>query len=175
MRTITRLQCYCLVVAGLIAQLLFVNALAVFGTRPDLLFVLVVFFGLFGPKGMAREAGIAAGFLKDLFGTDPFGVMIITYAAVGYFVETIAPRFFRESPITQFFVTFTSYLLSAAVYTAAKIACVGPTGSGAGLLAGRLSMFTAVALPTALYTSLIAVIVFSWMMRVYNFKETALI
>jgi len=67
---IKRLNIYFVLALALFLQVTVLNYVKISGTKPDLMLICVIFFGLFLGGGAGFEAGIIAGLLKDIFALD---------------------------------------------------------------------------------------------------------
>ncbi len=72
-----------------------------FAVKPDAVLLVVIFTGLFGGFRKGAEAGIAGGFLLDIFGICPFGTGMILYGICGAVSGLLSNRFYKESMYTQ--------------------------------------------------------------------------
>ena len=61
-----RILMYSVLAALLLVQITVINYISIFGFRPDLVLIAVVFLALFFGPNAGLEAGIAAGIGKDM-------------------------------------------------------------------------------------------------------------
>ena len=106
------------VIPVIILQTAIAGRLAVGGVRPEWLFALVVFFGLYGARGDAWLAGWLIGVGADLTSIERMGLFAISYCLVAVIVNSLRDLVFLKSHATHFFVT----LLAGVVLQAAFVA-----------------------------------------------------
>lgn len=140
-----------LVVTGLLLQSAVFPHLTLFGVKPDLVMVVVACWGLlYGPRE-GFVAGVAAGLLQDLLFAQYIGLFALAKALVGLFAGVVAGKIFRES------VWVSTGAIGTAVFIHEFIIWVALRQLG--VPAPALSLVT-VALPTALYSMLLAPVVY---------------
>ncbi|MFC1577321.1 rod shape-determining protein MreD [Candidatus Omnitrophota bacterium] len=171
MRKINRAYLYSSVSLGLALHMTVLGHVKVFGAKPDIMLLLVVFFGLFGAKGMGLEAGIVSGVLRDVFSSGPFGVNTVILAGLGFLTEVIGPRVYRESGAAQFSLTFSMYFLYSAAYHIFGSAVSRPLSLLGGTVPGPAGAFAASVFSGALYTSVAALFIFRWLTRYFGLEE----
>ncbi|MEE9297010.1 MAG: rod shape-determining protein MreD [Phycisphaerae bacterium] len=98
-------------ILGLILQTTLAPRLAVGGVRPDWVFVLVVFFGLYGARRDAWLAGWVLGLGADLASIERMGLFAIAYCLVAVVVNAVRDMVFLKNPATHFSVTLAAGLL----------------------------------------------------------------
>jgi rod shape-determining protein MreD len=126
---------------------------SIFGIKPDLLLIFIVFFGLFLGWETGLESGIIAGFLKDIFTFYNFGVNAFIFGLMGFLAGILNTKFFKESKTTQIFL-----VLFFAVFS--KF-----------FLAGWHECLLTYILPAGIYTALVSIPIFSKLIVVYGLKE----
>lgn len=138
-------------------QLVIGSHLTVAGVVPDLLLVATVTVALASGSSAGAVAGFAAGVLADLIGSGPFGASMLVMTVVGYLAGSLQASLFAEGWLAPVTVVLTASLLKEAAY---------------GLLLGVLGVggpfwrtLARVVLPTAVYTTVVAVIVYPWVSR----------
>lgn len=157
---------YLLLFAALFLQLALSEHIKIIGSKPDLLLILVVFLGLFFGSGTGLEAGLVAGFLKDIYALDFFGINTFIIGLTGLVAGAINGKFFIESKATQFLAAF----FFTAVSMTLHFMLVSALSKS---LALSFSEYAAVSIvPTSLYTSLVAIPIFSKFIDMYNLKES---
>lgn len=103
---------------------------AIYGARPDLLFVLVVFLGLYARPQQAVIAACAVGLAADLLTLERFGLLAATYGLAVVLVVTIREFLFRYRSTTQFFMTFGAAVLANSAWLIYRSAAFGLPGDG---------------------------------------------
>lgn len=116
MYKITRTKLYLFLFVSFILEITVFEYLKIFGTKPDILLIIVIFTGLFGGKRLGLEAGIFAGIMIDIFGISPFGSGILAYGLTGILNGILNKGLYKESFLTQFilasFFTLIVYLVN---------------------------------------------------------------
>jgi rod shape-determining protein MreD len=165
---------YGLIALAALLQITVLGRLEFLHAVPDLVFSLVVFFGLFGTRRVACEAGIFAGLLKDIFSLNVCGLNILVLSSVSILINRIAPRFYRESRFAQGFLTAAFYVFAGGAYYALTIMASGASG---GSIAGKdcfpsfLDLLASSIVPGALYTSLASIVVCGTLMEWHKVRE----
>lgn len=145
-------------------QITVLDRFRIFGAKPDLALVAVIFFGFFLGQEAGLETGIVAGAACDVFGLDFFGINMFVFAIVGFLAGAISTKVFKESARTQASVVF--FLTAAAAilhFTLVKIFSASLGFSFAEYL------FRSV-LPASLYTSIVSIPVFPRLMNMYDLR-----
>ncbi|MEI7997916.1 MAG: rod shape-determining protein MreD [Candidatus Omnitrophota bacterium] len=101
-------------------ELILGNALGVWG-RPELLLLLVVFWGLYSGVRYSLVAAIVAGALKDVFSILPFGTYLFVFVAAAYLTTFVRRTLYQPgSPFSRavvaFFVLLGSFLIEVCLY-----------------------------------------------------------
>ncbi|HBC91773.1 MAG TPA: rod shape-determining protein MreD [Pelotomaculum sp.] len=146
-----------LLLATLLLQTSVLEVVSVAGVKPDLIMLIVVLNGfLLGPREGAF-LGYISGIVEDLFLGEYIGLNAISKMAAGYLAGVAGERLYKENMLVATGVTFFS--------------------AGAGLLVHYLLLFyldlhvspyyalLRLALPTAVYTSLLAPFIFGRIFR----------
>ncbi|MFH1665768.1 MAG: hypothetical protein ABIA77_06460 [Candidatus Omnitrophota bacterium] len=72
---------------------------------PDIVLVMVVFYGIFFGELKGAVFGGVAGFFRGCFSVDTACVDIFIFSAVGIFSSVLSRMFYRHNPVAQFFIT----------------------------------------------------------------------
>jgi len=143
--------------AVLILQTTMLDYLTVYGIKPDLVMLLVVFYGFLLGPGEGAFLGFAGGLIEDLFSGSYIGLNALSKMFAGYLAGVCGERLYKENALVAAGTTFISAL--------------------AGMLANYLLLlylkvyvppFYAlfrVALPTALYTAALVPFIFRRVLR----------
>ncbi len=134
------------------------SRLAIEGVQPDLVLVLVVFFGLYAPRQDAYIAGWVLGLATDLMSIERLGLFSITFCAVAVMVNAVRNLVFLKSVATHLIITLAASLL-AQIGLLAYRASVGAESVGA---VHRVASECAL---IALYTAICATVVDSLLLR----------
>ncbi len=143
------------VVLILQATLLFRMEIA--GIRPDLLVAYVVYLGWMRGPIAGTTAGFIVGLLQDLDAPGPLGLNALCKSLVGFLVAKAGFRVHRSNLGVRFAFFFLAMLVHDVVYFGV---------STSGDLGKFLFQMLRVALPTALYTSLIVLLLLFLVERV---------
>jgi rod shape-determining protein MreD len=165
MPSLNRPVMYASIAMFLMIHLVLLGRIEIAGAKPDILLALVVFIGLFFGSGPGLEAGIVAGFGKDIFAFDYFGANAFILALVGIIAGAVNTKIFRESGLTRsllvfFFCAFGMYiriLLCRFVFRSES-----PDISEYTLF----SVF-----PVSAYSSVAALPVFGYLIHVFGLEE----
>jgi rod shape-determining protein MreD len=91
----------------------------IFGFKPELVFLIIVAWGLLSPIGEAAQWGFIAGFFLDLTSGLPFGIHMLTLTLIGLLVGLSQRAFFHGNllapPITLFAATILYHILILAI------------------------------------------------------------
>lgn len=139
-------------------------SIAIMSVRPNFLLIVTIVMALVNGPVEGAFVGFIAGILFDLLGTGPFGTAALVLCIVGYLAGVLYERIFAQGwllPVLVLAVTsFFSELLSLIVL----LVLGQQVGFGAAL-------FTR-AIPTVLYTTLVAVVVFPALSRLLRENPT---
>ena len=165
MHTVGRAPIYATILAALFFQLVLGRYIAIAGAQPDLVLVFVIFFSVFLGGGRGLETGVVAGFLKDVFSLDVFGMNALVLGLTGLAAGYLSAKFFRESKRTHFFLTFFFALFSMALTWS-----LGRSFSGSQTI-GLAEYLAVSAIPSSLYTAAISVPVFLKCIDLYGLRQ----
>ncbi|MCH8148832.1 MAG: rod shape-determining protein MreD, partial [Planctomycetes bacterium] len=121
----------------------------VWGIRPDLVLVLVVFLGMHARMPDAAVGAWVLGMMADLMSVERPGLMAMSYMLVSIMVASSREYFFRYRSLTQIFVTWAACFVVQAAWMAYRHVLY------AGGVSWWADLFTFV-VPCALYTGLFA-------------------
>lgn len=139
-----------LVVLVLQATLLYRIAIA--GIRPDLLVAFVVYMGWMRGPIPGTLTGFFVGLYQDLDAPGPLGLNALSKSIVGFLVAKAGFRVHRSNVGVRFAFFFFAMLVHDVIYFAVA------TGGDVGTFLGQLMT---VALPSALYTTAVALLLLS--------------
>ena len=165
MPTLNRPLAYASIALFLIIHLTLLGHIEISGAKPDILLILVVFIGLFFGSEAGFEAGIAAGFGKDIFAFDYFGANAFILGVTGVIVGAVSTKIFRESGLTRSLLVF--FFCAFGMYIRIFLCRFVFRSEGPDL--SEYTLFSV--LPVSTYSSLAALPVFGWLIRVFGFKE----
>ena len=91
----------------IVCQATLVPKMAIQSIWPDIMFVLVVHYALWGPWPDAAIAAWILGLIVDLQSLDRIGLHACAYGAAAWAIMRVRQIVFRDHPITQIAVTLT--------------------------------------------------------------------
>jgi rod shape-determining protein MreD len=126
-----------------------VHRIAIAGVRPDLLVAFVVYFSWMRGPVPGVLAGFGVGLIQDLDAPGPLGLNALAKTVVGFIVAKAGFRVHRANIGVRFFFFLVSMLVHDVIYFGVY------TGGDAGAF---LKQFFFVALPSALYTTVLVLL-----------------
>jgi len=142
-----------IIVITLVIQLTLVNSVTVLGLKPDLIMVVVVVFSLMKGEKEGAISGFASGLLQDIFSTGLLGINALAKTVIGFICGILKEKIFHEHilfmiPVITFIASFIQSIIMSLLLRAFGIEYN---------LAWSLKQ---IALPEALYSSLLSPFVF---------------
>ncbi len=83
-----------------------------YNLKIELLLMLIVFLSLFSVKKQIYICAFFCGMLKDIFSILPFGINILIFMLIAFFIQRIPKNFFREERLTFAVLVFMSTFFS---------------------------------------------------------------
>jgi len=139
-------------------------SIAILSVRPNFLLIVTIVMALVNGPVEGAVVGFCAGLLFDLIGTGPFGPAALVMCVVGYLAGILYERVFAQGWQLPVLVLAATSLFWEVCYLIVLL-----------VLGQQISFFSALftrAIPTVLYTTLIAVIVFPLLSRALREKPT---
>jgi rod shape-determining protein MreD len=162
---IKRVQIYLIILLSVLLQTGPLNSFKLWGVKPDIILICVVFFGLFLGPGAGLESGALAGLLKDIFSLDFFWVNTLIMAAAGLMAGIVSDKFSRESKKAIFTVVLFFTLFSMSMrYILVIFLYQNPVLSYTGYLFSSI-------LPASVYTGVLSIPLYVTFVNVYHLKE----
>jgi rod shape-determining protein MreD len=142
-----------IIVAALLIQLTLINSIAILGLKPDLIMVVVVVFSLLKGAKEGTVSGFASGLLQDIFSAGLLGINALAKTVIGFTCGIVKEKIFYEHilfiiPVITFIASFMQSIIMLLLLRA-----FGTEYN----LAWSLKQ---VALPEALYSSLLSPFIF---------------
>ncbi|MBA7585768.1 rod shape-determining protein MreD [Candidatus Atribacteria bacterium 1244-E10-H5-B2] len=142
-----------IIVVALLIQLTIINSITILGLKPDLIMVVVVVFSLLKGEKEGTISGFASGLLQDIFSIGLLGMNALAKTAIGFTCGMLKEKIFHEHilfiiPVITFIASFMQSILIFLLLRAFGIEYN---------LAWSLKQ---VALPEALYSSLLSPFIF---------------
>lgn len=131
--------------------------LAVFGVKPNFLFLVVVTLALAEGPVAGSAAGFVGGLLTDLLGTSAVGPYALVLCVVGYVAGMLQANMFAEGWLLPVSVVAVASVTTEVSYGVILLVLDASTPFWAAF--GRIM------LPVALYNTVLAVLVYPWLAR----------
>jgi len=147
----------------LILQATLAHRIAIAGVRPDLLVAFVVYFAWMRGPVSGVVGGFTVGLLQDLDAPGPLGLNALAKTVVGFIVAKAGFRVHRSNVGVRFFFFLVAMLVHDVIYFGAY------TGGEFGAF---VRQFVFVAIPSALYTTVVVLLLLS---TVERFSRTLLL
>ena len=147
----------------LILQATFSHRIAIAGVRPDLLVAFVVYFSWMRGPVSGVVGGFAVGLLQDLDAPGPLGLNALAKTVVGFIVAKAGFRVHRSNVGVRFVFFLFAMLVHDVIYFAVY---------SAGEFGAFVRQFVFVAIPSALYTTVLVLLLLS---TVERFSRTLLL
>jgi len=153
-----------IIVVALLIQLTLINLITVLGLKPDLIMVVVVVFSLLKGEKEGTISGFASGLLQDIFSTGLLGINALAKTVIGFTCGILKEKIFHEHilfmiPVITFIASFMQSILIFLLLRAFGIEYN---------LAWSLKQ---VALPEALYSSLLSPFIFLAINKLFQLLE----
>lgn len=97
------------------------KGIRIFGTRPDLILILVVFAGLSHGFLYGAGVGFASGLLRDIFLNTHLGLDAFPLTIIGFFAGLAGKRFFYQNVFIQVFIIFIATIIKMSITNAVFI------------------------------------------------------
>ncbi|MCX5686287.1 MAG: rod shape-determining protein MreD [Candidatus Omnitrophica bacterium] len=165
MYKINRFQIYLIILAVLVLQAGILNSIKIFGAKPDLVLISVIFFALFFGSGAGLESGLIAGFLQDLFAFDFFFANTLTLGLTGFIAGLISNNFFKDSSRAEFLAVVFFTIWSMSLHYIFIWLFSKP------LSISYPEFFISAVIPAGLYTGLVSIPLHKIFINIYNLKE----
>jgi len=142
-----------IIVVALLIQLTLINSITILGLKPDLIMIVVVVFSLMKGEKEGTISGFASGLLQDIFSIGLLGINAFAKTVIGFTCGLLKEKVFHEHilfliPIITFIASLIQSILIFLLLRAFGIEYS---------LAWSLKQ---VALPEALYSSLLSPFIF---------------
>ena len=153
-----------IIVVALLIQLTLINLITVLGLKPDLIMVVVVVFSLLKGEKEGTISGFASGLLQDIFSTGLLGINALAKTVIGFTCGILKEKIFHEHilfmiPVITFIASFMQSIL---IFL--RLRAFGIEYN----LAWSLKQ---VALPEALYSSLLSPFIFLAINKLFQLLE----
>ncbi len=142
-----------IIVVALVIQLTLINSVTILGIKPDLILIVVVVFSLLKGAKEGTISGFTSGLLQDIFSTGLLGINALAKTVTGFTCGILKEKIFYEHilfliPLITFIASFMQSILIFLLLRAF------------GIEYGLVWSLKQVALPEALYSSLLSPFIF---------------
>ena len=142
-----------IIVVALVIQLTLINSVTILGIKPDLILIVVVVFSLLKGAKEGTISGFVSGLLQDIFSTGLLGINALAKTVIGFTCGILKEKIFYEHilfliPVITFIASFMQSILIFLLLRAF------------GIEYGLVWSLKQVALPEALYSSLLSPFIF---------------
>lgn len=143
------------IIAFVLLELNYPRFLTLFGIRPDLFVIFVIFFSLRLRKKYAILFSGSLGFIKDIFSFAKFGTTTISFVICSLVIDKIKSSIYQDEyeRLLQLVMVFSICLLNSVLFYFINIKAIS----------AELSFFKSlffIMLPEALYTTAISPLIF---------------
>ncbi len=157
-------KAYAAILVAFFAQMSLVTFFDFGSLRPNVMIIITVFFALFTDEKFGWRAGAVSGLLLDIFSIRLFGLNTLFFALCGYIVGKYSNKFYRDSPVTHFIITFAAsfFILSPYFFF---INLRNPTGMP------HLGFFNASVFAASLLNSFLGILICAFLLRIFKLDE----
>ncbi len=104
-----------IIILGVILQTTVIKYIAIFGVKPDLLLIIVVYLGFKRGSLTGEISGFFGGLLEDAFTGNLIGINALAKTIIGYIAGLAKGKLAFENIITQVAITFLATLIGVIV------------------------------------------------------------
>lgn len=153
-RVITRTNAYwaILVVVTVLVEATWLGLIRIQGVMPDLILLLVVYFGINQGEERAMTTGLVGGVLQDVAGDTGLGHHVLCLVIVGFLIGQISHRLITDNPAVKTGLVFCASMIHAMIYVMVDYVQTPDIDA--------LHMLAVSHVPRAFYTALATPIVF---------------
>ena len=153
-----------IIVVALLIQLTLINSITILGLKPDLILILVVIFSLLKGEKEGTISGFASGLLQDIFSTGLLGINALVKTVIGFTCGILRKKIFHEHilfliPVITFIASFIQSIL---IFFLLRTF---------GIEYNLIWSLKQVALPEALYSSLLSPFIFLVINKLFQLLE----
>ncbi len=153
-----------IIVVALLIQLTLINSITILGLKPDLILVVVVIFSLLKGEKEGTISGFASGLLQDIFSTGLLGINALVKTVIGFICGILREKIFHEHilfliPVITFIASFIQSIL---IFFLLRTF---------GIEYNLIWSLKQVALPEALYSSLLSPFIFLVINKLFQLLE----
>jgi len=153
-----------IIVVALLIQLTLINSITILGLKPDLIMIVVVVFSLLKGEKEGTISGFASGLLQDIFSAGLLGINALVKTVIGFTCGILREKIFHEHilffiPVITFIASFIQSIL---IFFLLRTF---------GIEYGLAWSLKQVALPEALYSSLLSPFIFLVINKLFQLLE----
>ena len=153
-----------IIVVVLLIQLTLINSITILGLKPDLILAVVVIFSLLKGEKEGTISGFASGLLQDIFSTGLLGINALVKTVIGFTCGILREKIFHEHilfliPVITFIASFIQSIL---IFFLLRTF---------GIEYNLIWSLKQVALPEALYSSLLSPFIFLVINKLFQLLE----
>jgi len=153
-----------IIVVALLIQLTLINSITILGLKPDLILVVVVIFSLLKGEKEGTISGFASGLLQDIFSTGLLGINALVKTVIGFTCGILREKIFHEHilfliPVITFIASFIQSIL---IFFLLRTF---------GIEYNLIWSLKQIALPEALYSSLLSPFIFLVINKLFQLLE----
>jgi len=153
-----------IIVIALLIQLTLINSITILGIKPDLIIIIVVIFSLLKGEKEGAISGFASGLLQDIFSTGLLGINALVKTVIGFTCGVLKEKIFHEHilfliPVITFIASFIQSIL---IFFLLRTF---------GIEYNLIWSLKQVALPEALYSSLLSPFIFLVINKLFQLLE----
>ena len=154
------------VIAAALLQMTWLDIIEIWGVRPDLLLLIVVYFAIADGEERAMFSGVLGGIFQDIAGNNSLGHHVLCHVVIGYAVGRMTSRLVTEHPAIKITLVFISSIVYGFFYNTIDY-----------VQNPEIHVFNNIAalvIPGAFYTALVTPIVFYSLTRTFHNEDTQL-
>jgi len=170
MHKIKHSRAYTLILVAFFVQIGLSLFLGPGAVRPNIMVISMTFLALFSDERFGVKAGTLCGMLLDVFSIRFFGLNTLLFALGGYIVGKYNTKFYRNSVITHFAVTFTVSLF----ILLPNFLFISLHNRPALPPAGLSVIFSHMVLLSSLLNSFLSIWIFAFLIRILGLHERVL-
>jgi rod shape-determining protein MreD len=153
-----------IIVVALLIQLTLINSITILGLKPDLIMVVVVVFSLLKGEKEGTISGFSSGLLQDIFSTGLLGINALAKTVIGFTCGIFKEKIFHEHilfliPVITFIASIMQSILIFLLLRAF------------GIEYNLSWSLKQLALPEALYSSLLSPFIFLAINKLFQLME----
>lgn len=146
---------------SLLLQVSALNSFQIFGVKPDLLMLVVVFNAFLRGHREGAFVGFTGGIFQDIMTGSYIGLNALTYMTAGYLVGMTESKLYKDSALIIMVLTWFASMAGQIVYYLLL--------SYGGVFISPVVAFTRVMIPAATYTALLVPVFYK---KFYNSNQS---